>query len=79
MQRKSRKQRKQRKQRKSRKQQKSRKQRKSRRSRVQRGGGFAYDIPPGAIVTHQSMEDGGFQTPRLVQRREIDPENSERA
>jgi len=45
------------------------------------GGGFAYDIPPDAIVEHRSMDDEGTNPPMFMTKRAMDemvPE-SERA
>jgi len=51
--------------------------RKQRRQRRQTGGGFAFDIPPNAIVEHRSMDDEGTNPPTFMTKRAMDEMVSE--
>ena len=63
------------------KQKRQRTQKKQRKQRKQNGGGYAYDIPPNAIVEHRSMDDDGTNPPMLMTKRAMDEmiPDSERA
>ena len=56
---------------------KLKKQRRTRKN-LQRGGGFAYEIPPNALVSYRSMDDSGTEVPRIVRMGDIN-KDSERA
>lgn len=50
-------------------------------NRKQTGGGFAYEIPPDAIVIRRSLDDDMYTPPTVMTKAQMDEqvENAERA
>lgn len=50
-------------------------------NRKQNGGGFAYEIPPNAIVIRRSLDDDMYTPPTVMTKEQMDEqvEQSERA